>query len=57
MLGVFQEVAIKIIDHEPGQTATYDLMFEGIRNSLKSDIQNAIVKAESHLDNPLPSGC
>ena len=52
MLGVFQQVAIKISDYEPGQIATYDLMFEGIRTALKSHIQTAIVKAENNLDNP-----
>lgn len=51
MLGVFQEVAIKIRDHEVGQLATFDLMFEGIRSTLKSNIQSAIILAEGHLDN------
>lgn len=52
MLGVFQQVAIKIGDHQTGQLATFDLMFEGIRTALKSDIQKAIIKAEKHLDGP-----
>ena len=51
MLGVFQQVAIKIGNHEIGQLATFDLMFEGIRTSLKSSIQRAIIQAENHLDN------
>ena len=50
MLGVFQQVAIQIGDHEIGQLATFDLMFEGIRTSLKSNIQRAIIQAENHLD-------
>ncbi len=52
MLGVFQQVAIQIEDHEIGQLATFDLMFEGIRSALKSQIQKAIILAENHLDNP-----
>jgi len=52
MLGVFQQVAVHIGDHEVGQLATFDLMFEGIRSALKSQIQKAIIQAEKHLDNP-----
>lgn len=52
MLGVFQQVAVHIGDHRIGQLATFDLMFEGIRSALKSQIQKAIIQAEKHLDNP-----
>ena len=52
MLGVFQQVANQIGDHEIGQLATFDLMFEGIRTALKSNIQRAIIQAENHLDAP-----
>ncbi len=52
MLGVFQQVAIQIEEHQIGQLATFDLMFEGIRTALKSQIQRAIILAENHLDNP-----
>ena len=51
MLGVFQQVAVQISDHEVGQLATFDLMYEGIRSALKSKIQHAIQLAEKHLDN------
>jgi hypothetical protein len=51
MLGVFQQVAKHIADHELGQLATFDLMFEGIRTALKSNIQRAILVAESNLNN------
>ncbi|SDH54949.1 hypothetical protein SAMN04487926_105254 [Paraburkholderia steynii] len=50
MLGVFQQVAIEIGDHGIGQLATFDLMFEGIRTALKSNIQRAVIQAERHLD-------
>ena len=49
MLGVFQQVAVHIGDHEVGQLATFDLMFEGIRTTLKANIQSAILQAEKHL--------
>jgi len=52
MLGVFQQVAIQIGSHKIGQLATFDLMFEGIRTALKSQIQRAIIQAENNLDNP-----
>lgn len=51
MLGVFQQVAIQIQNYEVGQLASFDLMFEGIRSALKSNIQRAILQAEKHLDN------
>ena len=51
MLGVFREVAIQISEHKVGQLATFDLMFEGIRTALKSQIQRAVTLAEKHLDN------
>ena len=49
MLGVFREVAIAIAPKPVGQLATFDLMFEGIRTSLKSAIQSAILQAERNL--------
>jgi hypothetical protein len=52
MLGVFQQVAIQISDRQHGHLATFDLMFEGIRTALKSNIQRSILQAEQHLANP-----
>ena len=51
MLGVFQQVAIQIANLPLGSLATFDLMFEGIRSTLKSQIQKAILQAENHLEN------
>ena len=51
MLGVFQQVAIKISDYEIGQLATFDLMFEGIQTALKAQTQKAILAAERQLTN------
>ncbi len=49
MLGVFQQVAIHIEDHAIRELATFDLMFEGIRTALKSQIQGAVSVAERNL--------
>ncbi|MFQ5420220.1 MAG: BREX system P-loop protein BrxC, partial [Anaerolineae bacterium] len=51
MLGVFQEVAKQISDHRIGDLATFDLMFEGIRTALKSNVQKAVTVAEKNLEN------
>ena len=51
MLEVFQVVAIFNADKEIGGLATYDLMFEGIRATIKSQIQGSILKAENQLVN------
>jgi hypothetical protein len=49
MLGILQDV-VKAIAAEPiGRLATFDRMFEGIRNALRADLQNAIQTAERNL--------
>lgn len=63
MLGVFQEVAIRMANGLDGKApatteeealATFDLMFEGLRNSLKSEVYGQITIAEGQLtDEPL----
>ena len=52
MLGVFQHVAKHIASHQVRELATFDLMFEGVRTALKSQIQKAILNAETHLGDP-----
>ncbi len=52
MLGVFREVAIEIAEQPVGQLATFDLMFGGIRTSLKSAIQASVQQAEKNLGDP-----
>ena len=49
MLGVFQQVAKKIQDKDDDTLVSFDLMFEGIRNELKGEIQSAIILAERNL--------
>jgi len=51
MLGVFQQVAVHIADHGIRELSTFDLMFEGIRTALKSQIQSSVLMAEKNLDN------
>lgn len=50
MLAVFQQVARAIENHDIGQLATFDLMFEGIRTALKANFQSSITRAERNLD-------
>ena len=52
MLSVFQQVAVQISDLPIGSLATFDLMFEGIRTALKSQIQKAILQAEDSPVSP-----
>lgn len=49
MLGVFQEVVIRLAEMPLGQIATFDQMFEGIRTALKSNVQQSILIAERNL--------
>ena len=49
MLGVFQEVVKYISEENTGKIATFDLMFDGIRSSIVSQIQSAIINAENNL--------
>src|SRR3546814_113005 len=48
MLGVFQEVAVRLADIPVGGVATFDQMFEGIRTALKSNVQQSILIAEKN---------
>ena len=52
MLGVFQQVAVQIAEHDIGQLATFDLMFAGIQTAIKANTQRAIFTAEKNLDHP-----
>ncbi len=52
MLGVFQEVLKKMAEKEHS-LVSFDYLFEGIRSTIRGEIQNAITLAEKNLDNPL----
>lgn len=49
MLGVFQEVAKNLASKELGCIAPFDLMYEGIRHSVKSNAVRAIHTAENQM--------
>lgn len=50
MLAVFQIVAKQIKEDELGSLATFDMMFEGIRSIVKSNIQWGITQAEDQIN-------
>ncbi|WP_163710191.1 BREX system P-loop protein BrxC [Mangrovibacterium lignilyticum] len=50
MLGVFQQVVKEIENREGNALVSFDLMFEGIRNELRGEIQQFIILAERNLD-------
>jgi len=51
MLGVFQQVIVKIGERDDKALVSFDLMFEGIRNELRGEIQSSVILAERNLDN------
>jgi hemerythrin-like domain-containing protein len=51
MLGVFQLVAQYIADEQLGRTVSYDQLFDGIRSTLRSEVQSSIINAERNLTN------
>lgn len=55
MLAVFQVVVKRIADLEVGAFATFDLMFEGLKDVLRGDFQRSVLTAEKQLsdDHPL----
>ncbi|MDW7690433.1 BREX system P-loop protein BrxC [Flammeovirgaceae bacterium SG7u.111] len=50
MLGVFQQVSQQIEGKEDNALVSFDLMFEGIRNELRGEIQSSITLAENNID-------
>lgn len=53
MLGVFQDVVNRLAERDEKTLVTYDLLFEGIRSTVRGEIQSAITLAEKQLTNPL----
>ena len=51
MLGVFQQVVKKIQNKDDDTLVSFDLMFEGVRNELKGEIQSTVILAERNLGN------
>ncbi len=53
MLGVFQEVIQLLSKNDDKALASYDLLFEGLRSTIRGEIQNAVTLAERQLDDAL----
>ncbi|MEM0519586.1 BREX system P-loop protein BrxC [Aequorivita flava] len=51
MLGVFQQVIQHIEKKGDNALVSFDLMYEGIRNELRGEIQSSVIMAERNLDN------
>lgn len=49
MLGVFQQVILKICDRDERAIVSFDKMYEGIRNELRGEIQSSITMAENNI--------
>lgn len=50
MLGVFQDVVQRIDGTGSDALVSFDLLFEGIRSTIRGEIQNSITLAEKNLD-------
>ncbi len=53
MLAVFQHAARALAVAEPGALAPFHILFDGIRGSVKSNLQHGIPTAEKNLENSL----
>jgi len=51
MLGVFQHVIQHIETKDENAIVSFDLLFEGIRSTIRGELQNAITLSEKNLDN------
>ena len=49
ILGVFQQVLLNISNREETALVSFDMIFDGMRNDLRSEFQNSIIIAENHL--------
>jgi len=52
MLGVFQHVIQQIETKDQNAFVGFDLLFEGIRSTIRGELQSAIILAERQVDNP-----
>lgn len=52
MLGILQDVTKAIAAEPVGRMATFDRVFDGLRNALRADLQNAIQTAERNQGGP-----
>jgi len=52
MLGVFQHVIQQIETKDQNAFVSFDLLFEGIRSTIRGELQSAIILAERQVDSP-----
>jgi len=52
MIGVFQHVIQHIETRDEHTLVSFDLLFEGIRSTIRGELQNAVTLAERNLDDP-----
>ncbi|MFB9862455.1 BREX system P-loop protein BrxC [Rufibacter immobilis] len=50
MLGVFQDVVLRLGNQDVNALVTFDLLYEGIRSTIRGEIQTSITLAEKNLD-------
>lgn len=50
MLGVFQDVLKKLDDFDSRSLISYDMLFEGLRSTLRSSLQSSVILAERQLE-------
>ncbi|MBC6992229.1 BREX system P-loop protein BrxC [Hymenobacter sp. BT491] len=50
MLGVFQDVLMRMGNAQVDALVTFDLLYEGIRSTIRGEIQSSITLAERNLD-------
>lgn len=53
MLGVFQQAVVNVGERSLGALVSFDLLFDGIHNMLKTEVQTAINDAIRNLDDDL----
>lgn len=52
MLGVFQDVVKSVASDSTDSLVSYDKFFDGLKQTIKGEIQTSILLAENHLNDP-----
>ncbi|HAS39194.1 MAG TPA: BREX system P-loop protein BrxC [Microscillaceae bacterium] len=53
MLGVFQQVVRELVANSQKTLVSFDMMYAGIRNELRGEIQSTVILAESNLSDAM----
>jgi len=51
MLGVFQEVLKELREFDDRTLVSFDQLFEGLRSTMRTEVQNSVILAEKNLSN------